>query len=181
MSDEEEREDLMRYDLLTQAALRQVVRLALLRVARDGLPGEHHFFISFLTTAPGVSLSKRLLERYPEEMTIVIQHQFWNLKVYDDRFDIELSFNDVVETLSIPYEAIKGFFDPSVQFGLQFVSITDDERQLLDGPAGDSDPAGGDDHAATAGSDQDEAAGDDADSNEDDGAKVVSLDTFRKK
>ena len=114
-------EDLMRYDVLAQHALRGVVRLALLRVERDGLPGEHHFFIAFDTRFEGVQMSDRLLQRYKDEMTIVIQHQYWNLRITEEHFEIELSFDNIPEKLSIPFAAIKGFFDPSVQFGLQFV------------------------------------------------------------
>ncbi len=112
--------DLMRYDLLAQAALRQVVRLALMRVEKDGLPGDHHFFISFDVRHPGVVLSDRLRKKYSEEMTIVIQHQFWDLHVYPEHFEVGLSFDGIPEKLVIPFEAVKGFFDPAVQFGLQF-------------------------------------------------------------
>ena len=125
-------EDLMHYDLLTQDALRGVVRLALERVKASGLPGDHHFFISFATCFPGVEISDVLLGKHPEEMTIVVQHQFWNLKVTDRRFEIELSFNNVPERLVVPYAAIKGFFDPSVQFGLQFV--TSQENAAIERP-----------------------------------------------
>ncbi len=113
-------EDLIRYDILAQEALRGVVRKVLSEVARTGLPGEHHFFISFVTRAPGVRLSQRLLEQYDKEMTIVLQNQFANLKVSETGFEVELSFDGRGETLIVPYSSIKGFFDPSVQFGLQF-------------------------------------------------------------
>jgi hypothetical protein len=113
-------EDLIRYDILAQDALRGVVRKVLSEVARTGLPGEHHFFISFATRAPGVRISSRLLAQYPEEMTIVLQHQFWDLAVTDTAFEVGLSFNNVPERLLIPFAAIKGFADPSVQFALQF-------------------------------------------------------------
>ncbi|HSI39466.1 MAG TPA: ClpXP protease specificity-enhancing factor SspB [Xanthobacteraceae bacterium] len=112
--------DLIRYDLLVQDALRGVVRRVLTDVARDGLPGEHHLFISFGTRAPGVKIAPRLAERHPEEMTIVLQHQFWNLIVTETFFEVGLSFNGVPERLHVPYAALKGFFDPSVKFGLQF-------------------------------------------------------------
>ena len=113
--------DHIRYDLLTQQALRAVVRRVLADVAKVGaLPGEHHFYISFDTRAAGVRLSARMREQYPEEMTIVLQHQFWDLAVNDAQFEVALSFNGVSEKLQVPFEAIKGFFDPSVQFGLQF-------------------------------------------------------------
>ena len=113
--------DHIRYDLLTQQALRAVVRRVLADVAKTGsLPGEHHFYVTFDTRAPGVRLSARMREQYPEEMTIVLQHQFWDLAVTDTQFEVALSFNGVSEKLLVPLEAIKGFFDPSVQFGLQF-------------------------------------------------------------
>ncbi len=110
-------EDLIRYDVLASEALRGIIRTVLQRVQKRGLPGEHHFFINFSTPAPGVILSKRLKEQYPEEMTIVLQHKFWDLLVYDDRFEVKLSFNNVPERLVIPLAAIKSFVDPSVQFG----------------------------------------------------------------
>jgi hypothetical protein len=113
--------DHIRYDLLTQQALRAVVRRVLADVAKVGaLPGEHHFYVTFDTRAAGVRLSARMRDQYPEEMTIVLQHQFWDLAVSDTQFEVALSFNGVSEKLQVPFEAIKGFFDPSVQFGLQF-------------------------------------------------------------
>jgi len=118
--------DHIRYDLLTQQALRAVVRRVLADVAKTGsLPGEHHFYVTFDTRAAGVKLSARMREQYPEEMTIVLQHQFWDLAVSDTHFEVALSFNGVSEKLSVPLEAIKGFFDPSVQFGLQFETLTE--------------------------------------------------------
>ena len=113
-------DDLIRYDILAQEALRGVIRKVLEEVERAGLPGDHHFFITFATGFPGVRLSKRMRERYPEEMTIVIQHSFWNLETGDTGFEIDLSFDDIRERLRIPYASIRGFFDPSVKFGLQF-------------------------------------------------------------
>lgn len=112
--------DHIRYDLLAQEALRSVVRRVLQDVAKTGLPGEHHFYISFDTRAPGVRLSQRMLEKYPEEMTIVLQHQFWDLIVTDTTFEVGLSFGGIPERLLVPFSALKGFFDPSVKFGLQF-------------------------------------------------------------
>ena len=112
--------DQIRYDLLTQQALRGVLRRVLTDAAEHGLPGEHHFFITFLSTAEGVKLSPRLLAQYPEEMTIILQHQFWDLAVTEQAFEVGLSFGGVTERLSVPFDAIIGFFDPSVQFGLQF-------------------------------------------------------------
>ena len=112
--------DHIRYDVLARDALRGVLRRVLTDAAEHGLPGDHHFFITFLSTAPGVKLSPRLLAQYPEEMTIILQHQFWDLVVMDDRFEVGLSFGGIPERLVIPFSAIKSFFDPSVQFGLQF-------------------------------------------------------------
>jgi uncharacterized protein len=117
---EEMSEDLIRYDILAQEALRGVVRKVLSEVARTGIPGEHHFYISFATRAPGVRISSRLLAQYPEEMTIVLQHQYWDLSVNEQAFEVGLSFNNIPERLLIPFAALKGFADPSVQFGLQF-------------------------------------------------------------
>ncbi len=113
-------EDLMRYDMLAQNALRSVVKLALKHVQESGLPGEHHFFIAVSIDHPGVKISDRLRSKYDDEMTIVLQHQFWNLEVYDKFFEVELSFDNTPERLVVPFAAVKGFFDPSVQFGLQF-------------------------------------------------------------
>lgn len=118
-------EDLMRYDQLARNALRGVVRAALEQVAENGLPGEHHFYIAFDTHGEGVQISSRLLEKYPREMTIVLQHQFWELEVLEDRFSIGLSFNNIPEKLVVPYKAINSFFDPYVQFGLQFEADDD--------------------------------------------------------
>ena len=120
-------EDLMRYDQLAQSALKGVVREALRKVEKSGLPGEHHFFIQFNTRFPGVSIGERLSQKYPREMTVVIQHQFFNLQVLEDRFQVELSFDNIPEKLVIPFASVKGFLDPAVQFGLQFeVASTED-------------------------------------------------------
>ncbi len=113
-------EDLIRYDIIIQDALRSAVRKILVEVNRAGLPGEHHFYIAFETTAPGVRISNRLRERYPKEMTIVLQHQFWDLQITEHAFEVGLSFGGVPEHLYVPFAAIKGFFDPSVQFALEF-------------------------------------------------------------
>jgi hypothetical protein len=112
--------DLIRYDLLVQDALKGVVRKVLSDAAKDGLAGEHHFYISFRTDFPGVRLSNRLREKYPQEMTIVLQHQFWDLGITEHTFEVGLSFSGVPERLLIPFDALSGFFDPSVQFGLKF-------------------------------------------------------------
>lgn len=108
------------YDSLAQEALRGVVRAVLEKVLREGIQGDHHFYIAFDTRANGVVLSKRLREQYPEEMTVVLQHRFWDLKVEHDRFEVKLTFDSIPELLGIPYAAIKVFFDPSVPYGLQF-------------------------------------------------------------
>jgi len=150
----------MRYDMLAQDALRGVVRRAL-RIARDqGLPGEHHFYISFRSNAPGVEISEKLRKQYPEEMTIVLQHQFWNLEVNEERFSVELTFNKIPERLVVPFSAVQGFFDPSVQFGLQF---------QVEGAGG-----GAAEDPATEASKPEEP---DTDAS----GEVVSLDAFRKK
>lgn len=158
-------EDHMRYDILAQEALRGVVRKVLAEVSRTGLPGEHHFFISFSTRAPGVRLSEELLKQYDKEMTIVLQNQYWDLKVTESAFEVGLSFNGQPEMLHIPFAAIKGFFDPSVQFGLQFDPATaPDEREDEEADA-DARTEAADGEAPAAES----------------GEKVVSLDAFRKK
>jgi hypothetical protein len=112
--------DHIRYDLLVQDALRSVVRNVLSDAGKNGLPGDHHFYVSFKTGAPGVRISNRLREQYPDEMTIVLQHQFWDLGITDHTFEVGLSFGGVPERLLVPFDAIVGFFDPSVQFGLKF-------------------------------------------------------------
>jgi hypothetical protein len=164
-------EDLMRYDVLTQDALRGVVKAALRRVAKSGLPGDHHFFIAFNSTADGVQMSERLRQRYPREMTIVLQHQFWNLVVRDEAFEVELSFNDIPERLVIPYKAIKGFLDPSVQFGLQFEAMQLPHREAP--PLAEASEAANSALEAEAPSPRDAKPAD--------VPKVVSLDSFRKK
>jgi hypothetical protein len=113
-------QDHFRYDKMVEAALRGVVREALARVARDGLPGVHHFYIGVRTTGPGVVLPDYLVEKFPDEMTIVLQHQFWALEVGDDAFSVTLSFQGRPEKLTVPFVAVTSFADPSVQFGLQF-------------------------------------------------------------
>ena len=169
-------DDLIRYDVLAQEALRGVMRKVLGEVEKTGLPGEHHFFITFLTNASGVRISSRLREKYPDQMTIVVQHQFWDLKVTDSTFEIGLSFSDIPEHLLIPFSAIKGFYDPSVNFELEFdVDLGLDEAAVPAAPvplslAGDGAP-------------KVEAKAGDGDADDEDGgsADVVSLDAFRKK
>jgi hypothetical protein len=121
--------DHIRYDLLTQQALRSVVRTVLADAAKKGLPGDHHFYIAFDTQAEGVHIPDRLRAQYPEQMTIILQHQFWDLKVGEEEFEVGLSFGGVPAKLTIPFEAVTGFFDPSVQFGLQFEEIGEDDGQ----------------------------------------------------
>ncbi|CCB67104.1 MULTISPECIES: SspB family protein [unclassified Hyphomicrobium] len=116
------------YGKLQQEAMRGVVRAVLQRVVKTGLPGEHHFYISFLTQAPGVILSKRLKEKYPTEMTIVLQHRFWDLIVSDERFEVKLTFDGIPERLVVPFAAIKVFIDPSVRYGLQFDEETNEQE-----------------------------------------------------
>ena len=176
-------EDLMRYDILAQHALRNVVRLALQRVARSGLPGEHHFFISFDINHPEVSVSDRLLEKYPEEMTIVLQHQFWNLQVFDKYFQAELSFDNIPERLVIPFAAVKGFFDPSVQFGLQFEAgvIEEEDGEVVEtAPTSEAQPDAEALPKVRAEPENPADAAQPAKASNDD-STVVSLDAFRKK
>lgn len=112
--------DFIRYDLVVQKALRNAVRDILIDAGRNGLPGDHHFYISYKTGAPGVVLSDRMRKKYPEEITIVLQHQFWDLVVTDKQFEVGLSFGNIPERLVVPFDAITGFIDPSVQFALKF-------------------------------------------------------------
>ncbi len=156
------------YDLMVEDALRGVVRRTLRQIAVQGLPGEHHFYITFDTAAPGVELSDRLREAHPGEMTIVLQHQFWDLAVDDNGFQVGLSFQSVPETVRVPFEAVSSFVDPSVNFGLQF-------RRGEEPEAEESDDGEPDAEAIAAGS---EAA---AEPEAAVGADVVNLDAFRKK
>jgi len=127
--------DHIRYDILAQAALRGVVRTVLTDAARKGLPGDHHFKITFATTMPGVRLSERMRERYPQEMTIVLQHQFWDLTVTEQGFDVGLSFGGSPERIGVPFDAVTAFYDPSVQFGFQFelIDVAGDEAATAAG------------------------------------------------
>ena len=162
--------DHIRYDVLARDALRGVLRRVLTDAAENGLPGDHHFFITFLSTAEGVKLSPRLLAQYPEEMTVILQHQFWDLTVTEDRFEVGLSFGGVAERLVVPFNSIKSFFDPSVQFGLQFEPADAPVANLPAVPA----PA-----AAAVPTPAIENKDEPAKPNE--GAEVVRLDRFRKK
>jgi hypothetical protein len=117
-------QDLFHYDKMVERALRGVIRDALVRAAQEGLKSAHHFYIGFATRAPGVAIPARLVERYPDEMTIVLQHQFWDLDVGDEQFSVLLSFDKQAERLTIPFAAIRSFADPSVEFALAFAEPT---------------------------------------------------------
>lgn len=178
-------EDHIRYDILAQDALRGVMRKVLQEVSRTGLPGNHHFFITFLTGAPGVRISSRLRERYPDQMTIVLQFQYWDLKVTDNGFEVGLSFSDVPEKLEIPFAAVKGFYDPSVNFELEFdakAAAEESEKPALalapapEPEASEKTPT----KRPSAQSKEKSAATAEADAGKA-SADVVSLDAFRKK
>lgn len=156
--------DTIAYGRLMHQAMRGLIRRVLTDVAENGLPGEHHFFVTFDTRAKNVAVADWLTERYPEEMTIVIQHWYDNLVVDDDGFDITLNFGDRAEPLRVPFDAILTFVDPSVEFGLRFETRADD---------GGDDP-GGDDQPFM------ETDGDSDQSTDDSDGEVVSLDSFRK-
>jgi uncharacterized protein len=167
-------DDLIRYDVLAQDALRGMVRKVLAEVAQTGLPGEHHFFITFNTRHPGVRISSRLRAQYPDEMTIVLQHQFWDLNVTETTFEVGLSFNGVPERLLIPFRAGSAFIDPHASFGLRFDAQTETEKGTAALPAAKDAPA-----PLPPASPPEPAppqAATDAS-----GAEVVSLDAFRKK
>ncbi|MFN4088575.1 MAG: SspB family protein [Alphaproteobacteria bacterium] len=177
-------QDLLSYELLVQEALRSVVRSVLAKVAGGGMPGDHHFYITFRTRHPGVAIPLRLHETYPEEMTIVLQHQFFGLEIKEEAFEVTLSFNRRLERLRVPFAAVSAFADPSVNFGLQFQTAADKvpapaadattaaadkgEVRTADGKTADGDPGSGDPAA-------------DADPDAKPAEKVVSLDAFRKK
>ncbi|ETR79185.1 hypothetical protein X566_00815 [Afipia sp. P52-10] len=166
--------DHIRYDVLAREAMRGVLKRVMADAAKRGLPGDHHFYITFLTQADGVKLSPRLMAQYPQEMTVILQHQFWDLVVTDDRFEVGLSFGGVPERLVVPFNAIKSFLDPSVQFGLQF--DTTDIAAVApaeDVPAPAAAPA-----VETA---KDDAPGESETKPSEGGAEVVRLDRFRKK
>ena len=173
MTQDETPQDLMHYEAMAQEALRGVVRAALRRAASpEGLPGAHHFYITFKTGAPGVSAPTDLLAKYPDEMTIVLQHQFWDLAPGETFFAITLRFGGQPKRLSVPYAAITRFYDPSVQFLLQWPSPDAVEAEIIPAPVAAARPEG---EAPTPA-----VAADDADPAED-GPKIVSLDQFRKK
>jgi hypothetical protein len=193
--------DHIRYDILAQEALRGVVQKVLVDVAKNGLPGEHHFYISFDTRADGVRLSPRMLAQYPEEITVVLQHQFWDLVVTEEGFEVGMSFGGIPERLNVPFAAVKGFFDPSVQFGLQFEEIGDAAAAGEDAnaparkdrgaarppaehkgvtPSMAAVPAPANVEAAPAHPDPTKASAED-DTKPSGGGEVVRLDRFRKK
>jgi hypothetical protein len=176
--------DHIRYDILARDALRGVLRRVLTDAAEHGLPGEHHFFITFFTKAPGVKLSPRLLAQYPEEMTVILQHQFWDLRVSEDHFEVGLSFHGIPERLIVPFDSIKGFFDPSVQFGLQFE--TAEEKTAANAPGAETAAApavAAEPDAAAAPAEAEPAKPEPADPEikPAQGADIVRLDKFRKK
>ena len=187
----------IRYDLLAQQALRGVVRTVLADVAKKGLPGEHHFKITFNTVAPGVRLSDRLRAQYPETMTIILQHQFWDLAVGERAFEVGLSFGGITERLAVPFDSIVAFYDPAVQFGFQFEAFDaaaagergeaakappahadKSARKPAAVPAGKSAAAQTPEGAPTEKTSNSPADGDDK---PDGGGEVVRLDRFRKK
>jgi len=163
-------QDLMRYEDMAREALRGVVREALRRAADDGLPGAHHFYISFRTQADGVDLDPDVATKYPDDMTVVLEKQFWDLAVDDDAFEVTLNFNRVPKYLRVPFDAITQFHDPSVGFTLRFDVAGD---AVGDGSAGEKSPTG---TAVIHTSSSSGPAGDG-----DESGQVVSLDAFRKK
>lgn len=175
-------EDHIRYDLLAQAALRGVVRTVLADAAKNGLPGEHHFKVTFATGAPGVRLSERLRQQYPQAMTIVLQHQFWDLTVRDEAFDVGLSFGGIAEKLTVPFAAVMAFVDPAVQFGFQFEpaggeAVTGAEEKAPEKAAAPPAPPA----QLPAEVKTEPSAPEPAKEPQPGGAEVVSLDRFRKK
>jgi len=172
--------DHIRYDVLARDALRGVLRRVLTDAATHGLPGEHHFFITFISKAEGVKLSPRLLAQYPDEMTIILQHQFWDLEVSEDRFEVGLSFGGIPERLGVPFSAIKSFFDPSVQFGLQFEPTEGAGETPTNLPAAPMPSALPVPAAAPTAAETTEAAEEEP-AKPSETAEVVRLDRFRKK
>lgn len=162
-------EDRLRYDRMVERALRGVVREALTQAAEGGLPGNHHFYLTFTTDNPDVDIPSSLKEQYPEEMTIVLQHQFFGLEIDTAGFAVTLSFNNKHERLVIPFAAITTFADPSVNFALQF--------QRIPGAEDPSPPLPAQDHLEA----PETAETEDGQSKEEDGSKIVTLDNFRKK
>jgi uncharacterized protein len=184
--------DLIRYDLLVQEALRSVLRKVLADASRDGLPGNHHFVIAFRTDAPGVRIPAKLREKYPQEMTIVLQHEFWDLDVGEQGFEVRLNFDRKPEILIVPFEAVTGFFDPSVEFGLKFEMAAEPKDGAQNVPhraatpekvkprGSGSEPAEINPKPNDAGSAPKQIASKPA-APKDDAPKVISIDAFRKK
>lgn len=177
--------DHIRYDLLAQDALRGLVRRVLTDAAKSGLPGEHHFSITFRTNDDGVRMSQRLREQFPQEMTVILQYQFWDLKVTDTGFEVGLSFGGVPEKLAVPFTAIKSFFDPSVQFGLQFETI-EVEQDNADTPSEKPESTESKSSVVTpipapVETEKTEKPGDDEPPGDKPSGEVVRLDRFRKK
>lgn len=191
-------DDLIRYDVLVSDALRGVVRQVLTEIGSTGLPGEHHFYITIDTRLPGVRISSALRQRFPEEMTVVLQHQFWDLKVTEQTFEVGLSFSGVPERLLIPFSSITGFADPSVDFALKFETLLVDDEDMI-GEVSDPLPDESEDGvqssapiplersgesakgAAAPQESSDDDSSDDEDDEDEKSADVVSLDAFRKK
>jgi hypothetical protein len=163
-------EDLIRYDVLVQEALRGVVRKVLAEVAQAGLPGEHHFFVTFATRFPGVRISPRLIAEYPEEMTVVLQHQFWDLAVSDSAFEVGLSFKGVPEKLHVPFRALSSFVDPQAGFQVKFDTSSGAAEETAEEEAAPAAPVPALEERPSP-----------AAAAEPGNASVVSLDAFRKK
>ena len=164
--------DFIGYQGLLDAALRGVVRDALRRIEKQGLIGSHHFYLTFKTRFPGVELPNFLVEQYPDEMTIILQHQFWGLKVRDDQFEVALTFKKLPATLVIPFQALTKFYDPGVPFGLEFKSAEVETKPALAIPNGEPAPAK---------IEKSDKPGDEAGEKPSAPAEIVSLDSFRKK
>ncbi len=175
----------LRYDRMVEDALRSVVRRALIEVAEHGLPGNHHFYITFRTDHKDAEIPAALSERYPGEMTIVLQHQFWGLEIDEHQFCVTLSFSDVPHRLVVPFAAVTAFADPSVRFGLQFDvesgetpgSGGQEGTALFEPPAGTAET--GEDVEPSVAAEQDDSETEDGEKKS--GEKVVTLDAFRKK
>jgi len=168
--------DYIGYQALTDAALRGVVRDALRRIEKQGLIGSHHFYLTFKTHFPGVEIPAFLREQYPDEMTVILQHQFWGLKVKDDHFEVALTFRKLPATLVIPFAALTAFFDPGVQFGLQFKSVDGEAKQ--GGPMQIMPPQAAPEQNEVP---DEEPPKEEAPEKPAAPAEVVSLDSFRKK
>ena len=175
-------DDGLRYDRMVEDALRSVVRRALVYAAEHGLPGNHHFYITFRTDHRQVEIPPALSERYPGEMTIVLQHQFWGLEIDDHQFCVTLSFSDVPHRLVVPFAAVTAFADPSVRFGLQFdVEAAEIAGLPGEGPAAFDGPPLASGEVESAPAESREAESGDGKEKEKSGEKVVTLDAFRKK